>query len=143
MSMNSQGEIQAASGRGQNGDRPAILIVEDSRPQALKLKLALEDNNCQVYWSETGLGGLSIAEDKELDLIVLDVELPDINGFEICQRLKADPNLAGIPVVMMTTRDQAGDALTGLEAGAVDYIPKDAFAEAILLETVRQMGQQR
>ena len=71
------------------------------------------------------------------------MELPDINGFEICQRLKANPNLVDIPVVMMTTRDQAEDALTGLEAGAVDYIPKDAFAEAILLETVRQMGGTR
>jgi DNA-binding response OmpR family regulator len=119
---------------------PLILIVEDSAPQALKLKLALETGGCQVHWAETGLGGLDIAHQKQFDLVVLDIELPDINGFEVCKKLKADPALANIPVVMLTTRDHADDVLSGLEVGAVDYIPKDAFAEAVLLETIRQMN---
>ncbi len=120
--------------------KPSILIVEDSPPQALKLKLALEHNGCSVYWSETGLGGLGMAQQKRFDLIVLDVELPDINGFEVCRRLKADPTLADIPVVMLTTLDHAEAVMTGLEAGAVDYIPKDAFAEIVLIETIKQMN---
>ncbi|MBN1993624.1 MAG: response regulator [Anaerolineae bacterium] len=123
-----------------NDRHPSILIVEDSAPQALKLKLALESNGCQVHWAETGLGGLDVAQQQHFDLVVLDIELPDINGFEVCQKLKADPNLADIPVVMLTTRDHAQDVLNGLEVGAVDYIPKDAFAEAVLIETIKQMN---
>lgn len=123
-----------------NDGKTSILIVEDSPPQALKVKLALENSGCEVHWAETGHGGLEIAQQKKLDLIVLDIELPDINGFEICKRLKSNPELAEIPVIMMTSRDHAEDLLNGLEVGAVDYIPKDAFAEAVLIETIRQMN---
>jgi DNA-binding response OmpR family regulator len=127
-----------------NGKSPypfSVLLVEDSPPQALKVKLALENSGCHVYWSETGLGGLGIAQEKRFDLIVLDVELPDINGFEICRRLKADTSLQDIPVIMLTTLDQADNVMSGLDAGAVDYIPKDAFAELVLLETIKQMSE--
>ena len=132
--MNSDNGINA-----DNAYQPSVLIVEDSPPQALKTKLTLENSGCEVQWADTGLGGLELANQKSFDLIVLDIELPDINGFEVCKRLKADPELADIPVIMMTTLDQAENALSGLEAGAIDYIPKDAFADAILVETVRQM----
>ena len=127
---------------GHMGTQPAILIVEDSVPQALKVKLTLENNNCRVYWADTGLEGLAIAQKNDLDIIVLDIELPDINGFEVCKRLKADAQLATVPVIMMTSRDYAEDVLNGLELGAIDYIPKDAFAEAVLLETIKQMAIQ-
>ena len=120
----------------------SVLIVEDSASQALKVKLTLENNNCQVYWADTGLEGLNIAQQMRPELIVLDIELPDINGFEVCRRLKANPKLANVPVIMMTSRDYAEDALNGLELGAIDYIPKDAFAEAVLLETIKQMATQ-
>ena len=122
--------------------RPSILIVEDSPPQALKVKLVLESNGCHVVWVDTGWAGLELAKNKKFDLIVLDVELPDIDGFTVCQKLKAEPDLAEVPVVMMTTRDHAEDVLNGLEMGAVDYIPKDAFAEAVLLETIKQLTRQ-
>ena len=121
----------------------SILIVEDSPPQALKLKLTLENNGYRVRWADTGLGGLAMAKHKFFDLIVLDIELPDINGFEVCKTLKTDSNLAEIPVVMLTTLDQAESAMNGLGIGAVDYIPKDAFAELVLLETIKQMEQER
>ncbi|MFC1975547.1 response regulator transcription factor [Chloroflexota bacterium] len=122
-----------------DGHMTSILIVEDSPPQALKMKLALENDGCEVHWAETGLGGLDMAQQEHFDLVILDIELPDINGFEVCKKLKADPKLTDIPVIMMTTRDHAEDVLNGLEVGAVDYIPKDAFAEAVLLETIKQM----
>ena len=116
-----------------------VLIVEDSIPQALRLKLALENNGCQVDWAATGQAGLTLARQKNFNLIILDIELPDTTGFEVCKNLKADPLLALVPVVMMTTRDQAEDVLHGLDAGAIDYIPKDVFAEAVLIETIKQM----
>lgn len=123
-----------------DGHKASILMVEDSPPQALKVKLALESNGCEVFWAETGQGGLDIVQEKDFDLIILDIELPDTNGFEICKKLKSDPRLAEIPVIMMTTRDHAEDVLSGLEVGAIDYIPKDAFAEAVLIETIKQMN---
>jgi two-component system chemotaxis sensor kinase CheA len=131
------------TGNGQTLKPLSILIVEDSPPQALKIKLSLESNGCQVYWADTGLDGLEIAQQKHFDLIVLDIELPDTNGFEICKKLKADPKLTEIPVIMLTTLDHAEDVMIGLEVGAVDYIPKDAFAEAVLLETIKQMDYER
>ncbi len=118
---------------------PLILLVEDSPPQALKTKLMLESNGCYVDWADTGQDGLDIAQHKHFDLIVLDVELPDTTGFEVCKKLKANPNLNDVPVVMMTTRDHAEDAMNGLEVGAIDYIPKDPFADIVLLETIKQM----
>ncbi len=121
----------------------SVLIVEDSHPQALRLKMTLENNGCRVKWAETGFGGLAIAQQSYFDLIVLDIELPDTNGFEICKKLKSDPNLTEIPVVMLTTLDQAENAMSGLEVGAVDYIPKDVFAEMVLLDTIKQMMQER
>jgi DNA-binding response OmpR family regulator len=132
---------QAANGASSNDF--SVLMVEDSPPQALKMKMALENNGCHVYWSETGLGGLGMAQQRRFDLILLDVELPDINGFEICRKLKADEELKHIPVVMLTTLDGANDVMSGLDAGAVDYIPKDAFAELVLLETIKQMNEMK
>ncbi len=131
------------AGNGQMVEPLSILIVEDSPPQAIKLKLMLESTGCHVCWADTGLAGLEIAKQKYFDLIVLDIELPDIDGFRVCRILKADSELADIPVVMLTTRDQAEDAMNGLEIGAVDYIPKDAFAEAVLFETIKQTEKQR
>lgn len=121
----------------------SVLIVEDSKPQALKLQLVLENNGCRVFWADTGLGGVNMAQQEAFDLIILDVELPDINGFEVCRRIKAKAELIEIPIIMMTTRDHAEDVINGLEVGAVDYIPKDAFAEIVLLETIKQMRLDR
>ncbi|HSH04369.1 MAG TPA: response regulator [Anaerolineae bacterium] len=123
--------------------QPSILLVEDTPSQAMRFSKVLEAGGCHVTWVDTGLQGVKKAHEKPFDLIVLDIELPDINGFEVCQRLKADPKVADIPVVMLTTRDRASDALTGLKYGAVDYIPKDPFAEAVLLATIQQMGLQK
>jgi DNA-binding response OmpR family regulator len=124
----------------QRRQKPNILIVEDSIPQALRYQLALNNLGCYVVWVETGEAGLASAQERPFDLILLDVELPGINGFEVCRRLKADSQLADIPVIILTTRDSAEDALTGLENGAIDYIPKDPFTEMVLVETIKQMG---
>jgi len=118
---------------------PQVLIVEDSPAQARRFKRRLENEGCAVDWAATGTDGLNAAEAKNFDLIILDIELPDINGYQICAQLKSDPDLVDIPVIMLTTKDSAEDALKGLETGALDYIPKDPFAELVLSETVKQM----
>lgn len=121
-------------------DNTTILLVEDSTTQALQFRTLLEREGVDVLWAADGEAGLRIVQENCPDLIVLDVQLPGMNGFQVCQQLKADPKTADIPVIMLTRYDEAEAVLIGLQAGAVDYIPKDAFAGAVLLETMRQMG---
>lgn len=119
---------------------PTILLVEDTPSQAIPFKMRMEDRGCQVTWVATGHAGIEAAHQHKFDLIVLDIELPDINGFQVCRALKADPTVSETPVIMLTTHDRADEAMAGIEHGALDYIPKDPFAELVLLETLRQMG---
>lgn len=86
-----------------------------------------------------GQTGLYLAESLLPDVIVLDLEMPYIDGFQVCRELKADPKTAGIPVIMMTRHDGKLSMEQGLEMGAIDFIPKDVFADAVLLETLKQM----
>ncbi|MDM8520830.1 response regulator [Anaerolineales bacterium HSG6] len=116
-----------------------ILMVEDTPVQAERFKTILEECGYDVYWADTGESGLAIAEIENFDLAILDVELPGINGFEVCKQLKSNPKLQDMPILMLTTRDRADDVLQGLDLGAVDYIPKDTFAGVVLTETIKHM----
>jgi DNA-binding response OmpR family regulator len=120
--------------------QPRVLLVEDSRTQALRFQLELARHDLNVEIASTGDRGLAAVRGNPPAAIVLDVDLPDTNGYQLCRMLKNDPATAHIPVVMLTHRDTALDALAGLEVGAQDYIPKDAFAESNLVESLRQLG---
>jgi len=83
---------------------------------------------------------MAAMRDRQPTAIVLDIDLPDTTGYQLCRMIKEDPATAQIPVVMLTHRDAANDALEGLQVGAEDYIPKDSFAEQNLVESLRQLG---
>jgi CheY-like chemotaxis protein len=117
-----------------------ILVVEDSTTQALHLQALLEQEGLKVELARDGRAGLQMAQQLQPDLIVLDVQMPEMNGFQVCRRLKEARETADIPVIMFTRYDEHESVMLGLQTGAVDYIPKDAFADAVLLETLRQMG---
>ncbi len=117
-----------------------ILVVEDSATQALRLQAVLEQVGLQVVWAQDGPAGLEAARRTQPDLIVLDVQLPGLNGFQVCQHLKSQTDTRHIPVIMFTRHDDPEAVVLGLQTGVVDYIPKDAFADAVLVETLRQMG---
>ncbi len=117
-----------------------ILVVEDSPTQALHLQVLLEQKGLHVVCAVDGRIGLEMATDLHPDLIILDVQMPELNGFQVCQLLKEHLDTANIPVIMFTRHDDPQAVVLGLQTGAVDYIPKDAFANAVLLETLRQMG---
>ncbi|MGD8793092.1 MAG: response regulator [Anaerolineae bacterium] len=123
-----------------SNEAKTILVVEDSTTQALHLRTLLEQQGLDVLWARDGVEGIEIAHRETPNLIVLDIQMPEMNGFEVCQRLKEAEPTAAIPIIMFTRYDDAQSVMSGLEKGAVDYIPKDAFAEAVLLETLRQMG---
>ncbi len=117
-----------------------ILVVEDSPTQMLHLQTLLERQGLQVLCAESGQVGLDMARHAHPDLIVLDVQIPEINGFQVCMQLKNAFDTANIPIIMLTYHDDPEAVALGLQSGAVDYIPKDAFSDAVLLETLRQMG---
>jgi len=117
-----------------------ILLIEDSRSQALRIQLELARYDLKVEIATTGDCGLAAVRDNPPAAIILDIDLPDTTGYILCRTLKEDPATAHIPVVMLTHRDAAMDALAGLQVGAEDYIPKDAFAEVNLVESLRQLG---
>jgi CheY-like chemotaxis protein len=124
------------------GDAPqkTVLIVEDSRTQGLRLKSVLENEGLQVLLARSGREGLDMALRNKPDAIILDLEMPDMNGFQVCERLKARPETGEIPIIMLTRFDDNLVASRGLESGAIEFIPKDVFADAVLLESFRQMG---
>ncbi len=101
-----------------------VMIVDDE-PDIVKLvKISLELANFEVIEAFSGQEALDKVQGTKPDLILLDIMMPDINGFEVCQRLKADTPTRHIPVIMLTAKGQRGDAMQGLKVGADDYIIK-------------------
>jgi CheY-like chemotaxis protein len=124
--------------RGYTSYRPSILVVTDDLLQALKLGWVLENNDCCVYQTNTNLAGLTVARQKYFDLIVFDLESASIAGLEIGPKLKANPNLTGLPVILLTTGDHGEEALN-LDLGVVYDISKDARAELRVLQLVEHL----
>jgi CheY-like chemotaxis protein len=119
-------------------DTPLILIVEDSPTQAQKVGSVLTTlYGLHVIVAKDGVEALAMAGKDHPDAIVLDVNLPQMDGYQVCKRLKRDKNTAHIPVIMLTSSDTSDAALQGLESGADDYIPKDVFATENLISTLR------
>jgi DNA-binding response OmpR family regulator len=117
-------------------DQPLALLVEDSPTQAIEIAAALKECGFEVIAAGDGLAALDMVYEHEPVLVVLDVQLPKMNGYQVCHRLKRNPQTASIPVIMMTIADSSEATLAGLEAGADDYIAKDIFASENLIATL-------
>jgi two-component system response regulator MprA len=117
-----------------------VLVVEDDRSISAMLRRGLTFEGYQVAIAENGLQGLERARAVEPDLIVLDVMLPGMNGFEVCKRLRAEG--IATPVIMLTARDEVSDRVAGLDSGADDYLMKP-FAFPELLARLRALLRRR
>ena len=119
-----------------------ILIVEDDTPIAMMMVFLLARADCETEVATTGKGAIQLAEAGNFDLITMDVDLPEINGFEICRRLKENPFFQ-TPIIFISGRPCAQDVQRGLELGAVDYIvkPFDALGLASRLISHVKMRQ--
>jgi CheY-like chemotaxis protein len=117
-----------------------VLVVEDSPVQATALVQFLKQMGLQVVHAFDGRAGIAMADQVNPDLVLLDIEMPEMDGYEACRRLKDNPRTASIPVVMLTVHSGPELAQHGIELGAVEYIPKDAFSYRVLEETLRQLG---
>lgn len=111
--------------------KPLILIVDDA-PSNIQLLAGLLNSSYQIKVATGGLRCLELAEaEPRPDLILLDIQMPDLDGYEVCQRLKASDVTASIPVIFITGKDQEEEEELGLSMGAVDYITKP-FSPAIV-----------
>ena len=116
------------------------LIVEDSPVQALSLLKLLERQGLNVICAPNGVAGLELAHKNLPDVIILDIHMPEMDGLEACRRLKQEKNTNTIPVVLLTAHTETEAFRAGVEGGAVDFIPKDAFSDVVLLATLRQLS---
>ena len=124
--------------------RGTVLVVEDEEPIQDLVAMALRFKGFEVVLAASGRDALRAAADSVPDLIVLDVNLPDVDGFEVCRRLRT--NGRQVPVVFLTARDDPADLRTGFTGGGDDYLTKPFSVEELLLriEAVlrRTRGQQ-
>lgn len=99
-----------------------VCIIEDDQDIVNLLQLHLEDLNCQVHYELNGKKGYELVEKKAFDLIILDLMLPDMDGLEICRRIRAQKDYT--PILMITAKAEEIDRVLGLETGADDYLTK-------------------
>src|SRR5574337_631162 len=125
-----------------------VLVVEDEPDIRDLLSLHLAREGFEVRTAGTGPQGLREVRSKPPDLVILDLMLPELDGLEVCRRLRHDPDTASIPVVMLTAKGDEADRVVGLELGADDYVtkpfsPKELVArvKAILRRT--RAGEQQ
>jgi DNA-binding response OmpR family regulator len=118
-----------------------ILIIEDDTPVAMMMVNVLSRAGCDVRVANTGQKGMELARENKFDLITLAVDLPDINGFEICSELKQRHLSRHTPIVFVSGRPCEKDRQRGLEIGAVDYITKPFDARDFVSRLLSQVGQ--
>ncbi len=118
---------------------PAVLLVEDSKTQAYQIKETLESVGLEVTIAYDGPEGIRSAITNPPALVVLDVKLPTMDGFQVCRRLKMHPATKHVPIIMLTEKTSAEATMTGLSAGADDYIPKDIFATEHLITSLQEL----
>lgn len=117
----------------------SILLVEDSITSRMLLKGILESAGYSVVTALDGLDALALLRTQRFDLVVSDVEMPRLNGFDFTARLRADPRFAEIPVVLVTALATQEDRERGIDVGADAYIVKSSFDQSNLLEAVRRL----
>ena len=104
--------------------RTKILIVDDELDTLLPLKRALEMDDFNILEAQDGIKALEKVSAETPDLILLDLMLPKLNGFEVCQRLKQNEATSSIPIIMLTAKSETSDKVEGIEIGADDYVTK-------------------
>ncbi len=120
-----------------------ILVVDDEKDILELVSLILTEEGLQVFTAQDGLGALEIARKEKPDLILLDIMMPEIDGWEVLKILKIEEETKNIPVAMLTCKTETRDKVLGIQEGAVDYITKPFAPEDLLLRVQDMLGKQR
>jgi twitching motility two-component system response regulator PilH len=118
-----------------------ILIVDDSPTEVHVIRKALEECGYRTLAASDGDEGIRLARTMQPDLILMDIVMPGVNGFQATRQLARDPATRGIPIVIVTSKGQESDKVWGLRQGAVDYLVKPFSAETLLEKTQAVLGQ--
>jgi len=124
-------------------ERGVILIVDDTPDNLALLSDALDEVGYMVLVALDGLSALSRIQRRRPDLILLDAMMPGLDGFETCQRIKADPATADIPVLFMTALTDSEHVVKGFEAGGIDYVTKPINTEEVLARVASHLRTAR
>lgn len=103
---------------------PVVMVVDDNQQNRELLQAYLEDIDCRTVPAGDGPEALEILAKDPPDLILLDVMMPRMSGFEVCRRIKSDPKTADIPVIMVTALNEFGDIERGIDSGTDDFLSK-------------------
>ncbi len=117
-----------------------ILLVEDEQSIAKVVQMNLEMENYEVEWTDNGLNALHLAKSQYFDLIVLDIMLPEVNGFEVCEQVRL--NNKDIAIIILSAKDAPEDRVQGLKKGADDYLVKPFNLEELLLRIEKLLNRQ-
>ncbi|MET0103578.1 MAG: response regulator [Sedimenticola sp.] len=118
-----------------NRDLPLVLVVDDS-PESIDMLVGILKDSYKIKVAKNGQRALEIAQSEPTpDLILLDIFMPGMDGYEVCRRLKADPSTERIPIIFATGMEDDGNEETGLQLGADDYVSKP-FSAAIVKKRI-------
>lgn len=115
-----------------------VLIVDDSPTETYKLTSMLEKNGHSVITAEAGEAGVAIAKREVPDLVLMDIVMPGLNGFQATRQLSKSPETSHIPVIIVTTKDQETDRVWGLRQGAKAYLTKP-IDEKVLMDVMKDV----
>ena len=107
-----------------NAREKTVLIIDDEPGIIEIVQTNLEAEGYNVQAAENGLLGFQKIKEAQPDLVILDVRMPEMNGWEVLEKVESDPVMAGLPIVMLTVRSEEEDFIKGLEKGAVEYVTK-------------------
>ena len=110
-----------------------IALIEDNKTNIKLIRYQLEAEGFDIHIEETGNAGLKMIKNQKPDMIILDIGLPDIDGFEICKRIRNDKITKNYPIIMLTAKGEDRDKIEGLSLGADDYVTKPYNAEELIL----------
>lgn len=116
--------------------KPKIVLIEDEEDIAALIKLQAEISGYKLHVEVDGLNGLRAVEREKPDLVILDIMLPGQSGLDVCRKIKSNPDLKDIPVIVISAKSEELDVILGLELGADDYVTKP-FSPKILFSRVR------
>jgi two-component system, OmpR family, alkaline phosphatase synthesis response regulator PhoP len=120
-----------------------ILVIEDDPATSRLVDYSLRREGYQVITAFNGLEGIRKARNEAPDLVILDVMLPGMDGFEICHRLREEPATANMPILMFSAKAQDADKSTGLKVGADDYLCKPAAPADIVKKVSKMLAQKK